>query len=169
MQGARSADGDLARKRPAMSAARRVVAIAVPGFTLGACTLAVNGLNESGGSLADGAAWEAPGIDDGGDQDGGSSQQGVAPNANPGSDSGNAVTSDSVGDGSIGLPGPSASSGTFDSGGSDEDSSNGSSSGQGSDGNGNSPSSGRGPGNGNGSGKGDATAFRRVLQDASMR
>lgn len=157
MQDARAADGDLTCKRPAVAAALRVVAFAVPSFTLGACALAVNGMNESSGNLADATAWDAPGID----EDGGLRQQAMVPSANLGSDSGNAVTSGSAGDGSISVNGPSGSGGPSDSGSSDEASSNGgSSSGPGGDGNGNSSSSGHGPGNGNGSGKGDADTSR---------
>jgi hypothetical protein len=166
MQDARLADGDLACKRPAVMAALRFVAFAVPGFTLGACALAVNGLNESGDGFADATAWDGPAID----EDGASSQQGVASSANRGSDSGSAITSGSAGDGSISVLGPSGSSAAPDSGSSDDDSSNGgSSSGPGGDGNGNSPSNGHGPGNSNGSGKGDTDASRRVVQDSSMR
>lgn len=170
MQGARMADGDLTCKKPAVMAALRFVAFAVPGFTLGACALAVNGLNESGDGLADATAWDGPAIDEGNDEDGGSSQQGMALSANRGGDSGNAVTSGSAGDSSISLRGPSGSSGASDSGSSDEDSiDGGSSSGPGGDGNGNLPSNGHGPGNSNGSGKDDAEASRRVVQDSSMR
>jgi hypothetical protein len=167
MQDTRAADGDFACKRPVVTAALRVVALAVQCFTLGACALAVNGTNESGGGLADATAWDAPGIDEGSDEDRGSSLQGMARSANRGSDSGNAVLSGSAGDGSVSLRGPSGSSAASDSGSSgssDEDSSNGggSSGGQGGDGSGNSPSSGHGPGNSNGSGKDGPDASSRT-------
>jgi hypothetical protein len=140
------------------------MAFALPGFTLGACALAVNGMDESGGGLADATALGSLGID----ADGARSQGGMAPSASQASDSGNPVARGSAGDGAIGVRGPSGSSGAFDSGSSDEASSNGSNGGEG-DGNGASPSGGRGPGSGNGSGKDGADASRRPLQDSSMK